>query len=151
MLRFIDRQRALGLALIVLVVSNAAIPAQTQQKPEPPAGVREICTVAFDKNTVRPARVQNDALPCLERSAHFLREHPDRQLVLVGAKDPKRDHEPAYVDPAREEEDISGFAVRLEDLSAYRAVNTKWYLVHDLHSDAGASCRLRLRHTSRRA
>lgn len=95
----------------------------------------ELCSIAFDKNPVRPARVQNSALPCLKQAADFLKSHADRKLVLVGAKDPKRDHEPAYVESAREEEDATGFAVRLEDLSAYRAVNAKWYLVHSLHAD----------------
>jgi hypothetical protein len=36
----------------------------------------------------------------------------------------------------REDEDAIGFDVRLEDLSAYRAVNTKWYLVGYLNADA---------------
>ena len=110
--------------------------AQVHLKPKPSTGVREICSIAFDKNTVRPARVQNNALPCLDEAADFLKSHPNRKLVLVGVKDPARDHEPAYVDSAREEEDVTGFAVRQEDLSAYRAVNAKWYLVHHLQSDA---------------
>ena len=136
MLRLIDLHNALSLAVIILVTGNMTALAHTQQKPGSSAGAHEICSIEFSKNSVRPARVQNNAFPCLEQAARFLREHPDRKLVVVGAKNPKRDHEPAYVDSDREEEDVSGFAVRLEDLSAYRAVNTKWYLVHNMHSDA---------------
>ena len=58
-----------------------------------------------------------------------LKASSDRKLVLVGVKDPAKDHEPIG-GSEREEEDASGFDVRLEDLAAYRAVNTKWYLVH---------------------
>ncbi len=51
-------------------------------------------------------------------------------------KDPARDHEAAENGSDREEEDATGFDVRLEDLSAYRAVNTKWYLAHYLGADS---------------
>jgi len=61
-----------------------------------------------------------------------LKADPDRKLVLVGVKDPGKDHEATENGPDREEEDATGFDVRLEDLPAYRAVNTKWYLVHYL-------------------
>ena len=126
-------------ALAVLALSGLGLSstsAQTRGDSQPAEDVREICSIAFDLNPVRPARLQNNALPCLKQAAQFLSAHPDRKLVAVGAKDPQRDHEPAYVDSAREEEDATGFAVRLEDLSAYRAVNAKWYLVHYLHSKA---------------
>lgn len=115
-----------------------AIPlsAQVRHKPVPPAGVEEICSIAFDKDALRPARVENSALTCLEQGAQRLKASPDRKLVLVGVKDPAKDHEAAENGSDREEEDATGFDVRLEDLSAYRAVNAKWYLVHYLNADA---------------
>jgi len=115
-----------------------AIPlsAQVRHKPAPPDGVEEVCSIAFDKDSLRPARVENSALPCLEHAAQRLKASPDRKLVLVGVKDPAKDHEAVENGSDREEEDATGFDVRLEDLSAYRAVNTKWYLVHYLNADA---------------
>ena len=84
---------------------------------------------------MRPARVENRALLCLEKAVGRLKANPDRKLVLVGVKDPAKDQEAAENGSDREEEDATGFDVRLEDLSAYRAVNTKWYLVHYLNAD----------------
>jgi hypothetical protein len=78
--------------------------------------------------------VENSALPCLKQAAARLKSSPDRKLVLVGVKDPAKDHEAP--DDGREEEDATGFSVRLEDLSAYRAVNAKWYLAHYLDANA---------------
>jgi hypothetical protein len=108
--------------------------AQASHKPILPAGVEEVCSIPFDQDPLRPARVENRALPCLKEAVARLKSSPDRKLVLVGVKDPAKDHEAP--DNGREEEDATGFSVRLEDLSAYRAVNTKWYLVHYLHADA---------------
>jgi hypothetical protein len=109
--------------------------AQLHQKPAPPAGVVELCSIAFDKDTLRPARVENGASSCLKEAAERLKTTQDKKLVLVGVKDPGKDREPTGAGSGREEEDASGFDVRLEDLSAYRAVNTKWYLVHYLNAD----------------
>jgi hypothetical protein len=113
----------------------AGMPALTQaQKPAPPAGVEEICAISFEKDLLRPARVENSALPCLKQAAAQMKSHPDRKLVLVGVKDPAKDHE--VPNNGREEEDATGFDTRLEDLSAYRAINAKWYLVRYLHANA---------------
>jgi hypothetical protein len=109
--------------------------AQNRQKPVPPQDVVEICSISFKKDALRPARVENSALSCLKEAAKRLTESPDRKLVLVGVKDPAKDHEPAENGSDREEEDASGFDVRLEDLAAYRAVNTKWYMVNFLKAD----------------
>ena len=51
------------------------------------------------------------------------------KLVLVGFKDPSRDHEASENGKMRETEDTAGYDIRLEDLSAYRSLNTKEYLV----------------------
>jgi hypothetical protein len=51
------------------------------------------------------------------------------KLVLVGVKDPLKDHEASENGKMRETEDTTGYDVRLEDLAAYRSLNTKGYLV----------------------
>jgi hypothetical protein len=117
-----------GALLLLLTLPAARAIAQTEQLP---AGVERLCTIQYDKDDLRPARLENSALPCLKEAAKRLKASSDRKLVLVGLKDPKKDHEPVGGSD-REEEDASGFDVRLEDLSAYRAVNAKWYLVHYL-------------------
>jgi hypothetical protein len=104
------------------------------QRPAPPAGVEEICAISFDKDLLRPARVENSALHCLKQATAQLQSHTDRKLVLVGVKDLAKDHEAP--NNGREEEDSTGFDTRLEDLSAYCAINAKWYLVHYLHANA---------------
>ena len=116
------------------LTSALVLRAQVRQKHAPPTGVEEICSIVFDKDVLRPARIENGALPCLEQAVKRLKASSDRKLVLVGVKDPAKDHEPIG-GSEREEEDASGFDVRLEDLAAYRAVNTKWYLVHYLGAD----------------
>jgi hypothetical protein len=123
-------------AAMLALASSLPLTSQVRRKPAAPAGVEEMCSIAFDKDALRPARVENSALTCLEQGAQRLKGHPDRKLVLVGVKDPAKDHEAAENGSDREEEDATGFDVRLEDLSAYRAVNTKWYLVHYLNADA---------------
>jgi hypothetical protein len=122
-------------SIVLAVASSITLPAQVRQKPAPPGGVEEVCSIAFDKDELRPARVENNALPCLKEAIKRLNGSPDRKLVLVGVKDPGKDHEPIGNGSDREEEDATGFDVRLEDLSAYRAVNTKWYLVRYLNAD----------------
>jgi hypothetical protein len=51
------------------------------------------------------------------------------KLVLVGMKDPSKDHEASKNGTMRETEDTTGYDIRLEDLAAYRSLNTKGYLV----------------------
>jgi hypothetical protein len=93
-----------------------------------PAGVEKLCSIQFDKDAKRPARVEDSALPCLSEVANTLKQRPDRKLVLVGVSDPVKDHEEKDAGEDREGEDMTGFDIRYEDTSAYRAVNTKDYL-----------------------
>jgi hypothetical protein len=72
--------------------------------------------------------VEDTALPCLQLAVKRLRANPNIKLVLVGVKDPSKDHEAAQNGHMREEEDTTGYDVRLEDLAAYRSLNTKGYL-----------------------
>jgi hypothetical protein len=107
--------------------ANAASP--TRPKLVLPAGVEKLCTIQFDEDLKRPARVEDGALPCLEQIAKTLKERPDRKVVLVGVSDPVKDHEEKDLGAEREGEDMTGFDIRYEDTSAYRVVNTKAYLM----------------------
>jgi hypothetical protein len=93
-----------------------------------PAGVEKLCSISFDKDQRRPARVEDGALPCLTEVAKILTQRPDLKLVLVGVSDPVKDHEEKDAGEEREGEDMTGLDIRYEDTSAYRAVNTKDYL-----------------------
>jgi hypothetical protein len=93
-----------------------------------PAGVEKTCSIQFDKDTKRPARVEDSALSCIEKAAKRLRERPEAKLVLVGDADPVKDHAADENGHMRETEDKTGLDVRWEDLAAYRSLNTKWYL-----------------------
>jgi hypothetical protein len=94
----------------------------------PPGVVEKICAIQFDKDAKRPARVEDSALPCLEEAVKRLKANPNVKLVLVGVKDISKDHELAENGRMREKEDTTGYAIRLEDLAAYRSLNTKGYL-----------------------
>ncbi len=122
---------------IALLVPSAK--AQTVGKsviPNPlPPGVEKIGLIVFDKDTVRPARVENSALFTIEEAVKRLNNAPDKKLVLVGQADLKRDTSAQNRGMEREEEDTSGRDVRWEDLAAYRALNTKWYIATYYHID----------------
>jgi outer membrane protein OmpA-like peptidoglycan-associated protein len=84
-----------------------------------------LCSIAFEKDSKRPARVDNEAKACLDEVALDLQRQPDAKAVVVGdstaaEKTPKKGRKSAKV----------------EDLAAERAVNTKDYLVTDKGIDA---------------
>lgn len=123
-LKVAARARAtLGLILCFLFVACLRIQAQSL-----PADVEKVCSIRFDKDTKRPARVEDSALSCLKEAAKRLRENAGVKLVLVGVADPVRDHEADENGHMRETEDPTGLDVRWEDLAAYRSLNAKWYL-----------------------
>jgi hypothetical protein len=88
----------------------------------------KFCTIHFDKDARRPARVEDSALSCLDEAAKRLKDHSDLKLVLVGIADLVKDYAADKNGKMRETEDKTGYDVRLEDLAAYRALNVKWYL-----------------------
>jgi len=116
-------QATLSLILCFLFVACLRIQAQSL-----PADVEKVCSIRFDKDTKRPARVEDSALSCLKEAAKRLRENAGVKLVLVGVADPVRDHEADENGHMRETEDPTGLDVRWEDLAAYRSLNAKWYL-----------------------
>jgi hypothetical protein len=120
-------------AIFVLSSKGQTASAPADRQPPPPklilpAGVEKLCSIRFDKDEKRPARVEDSALPCLNEVAETLKQRPDRKLVLVGVSDPVKDHEEKDAGEEREGEDMTGLDIRYEDTSAYRAVNTKDYL-----------------------
>jgi hypothetical protein len=98
--------------------------------------ITKICAIPFDKDAKRPARVEDSASSCLSEAARKLKERPDLKLVLVGVSDPVRDYAADKNGAMRTTEDKTGYDVRLEDLAAYRALNTKWYLTRWYKIDA---------------
>jgi hypothetical protein len=120
-------------AVCVPSIGGQAVIAPADRHPPPPklilpAGVEKLCSIQFDRDAKRPARVEDSALPCLSEVASTLKQRPDRKLVLVGVSDPIKDHEENDAGEEREGEDMTGLDIRYEDTSAYRAVNTKDYL-----------------------
>jgi hypothetical protein len=88
-----------------------------EQPPPPPAPkTKQLCSITFDRDKKRPARVDNEAKACLDDVALNLQQQTDATAVLVGeaASDEKK----------------------ADTLAAQRAVNTKDYLVKEKGIDA---------------
>jgi outer membrane protein OmpA-like peptidoglycan-associated protein len=86
--------------------------------PPPPAPTTsQLCSINFDRDKRRPARVDNEAKACLDDIALNLQRTSDAKLAVVGDKDS---------------------AEKMGDkLAAERAVNAKAYLVTEKGIDAG--------------
>jgi hypothetical protein len=108
-------------------------PSLVQRLPVGPR-VKRICSIDF-KDSRLPARVEDDALPCLEEAAQKLKDKPNVKLVLVGISHPLYDHEEQDHGMEREDEDTTGEDIRYSDVAAYRAVDTKAYLTQWLGAD----------------
>jgi len=83
--------------------------------PPPVATSKSLCSITFDKDKKRPARVDNEAKACLDDIALNLQRDSSAKLDLVGNTAPGK---------------------RTEKLAAERAVNTKAYLVTEKGVDA---------------
>jgi outer membrane protein OmpA-like peptidoglycan-associated protein len=92
----------------------------------PPAPhTQALCSISFDKDKMRPTRVDNEAKACLDEIALDLQKQPDAKAVVVGnattaEKTPKKGRKHAKV----------------VDFAAERAVNAKDYLVKEKGIDA---------------
>lgn len=128
------RLSLLAPALTLFAVTYAPC-LHAQQLPLAP-GVEKLCSIEFDKDSRRPARVEDEALPCLKQAAKTLRDSPGIKLVLVGIAHPLYDHAEEERGMERMHEDTTGLDVRFSDVAAYRAVNTKAYLTQWLQADA---------------
>jgi len=94
--------------------------------PPPPAKTQTLCTIAFGRDTKRPARVDNEAKACLDQVALSAQQTPDATVTVVGEAGPTPP-------PAKGKK--KGAPV-IENLAAQRAVNTKAYLVTEKGIDA---------------
>lgn len=114
----------------ILLFALLSAPANTLAQDAPlPGRVERLCAIEFDRDAKRPARVEDSALQCFEIAVKRIRADSSVKLVLVGVKDPSKDHEANENGKMRETEDTTGYDIRLEDLAAYRSLNTKGYLV----------------------
>jgi hypothetical protein len=95
--------------------------------PPPPPKTQTLCSIQFDRDTHRPARVNNEAKACLDDVALNAQQKADATLVLVGNSAPL---------PEKHGRRHHRHAMTAEDLAAQRAVNTKDYLVTDKGIDA---------------
>ncbi len=92
--------------------------------PPPPAPTTSsLCSVAFERDVKRPARVDNEAKACLDDISLKLQSASDAKLAIVGNSDSKEK------EPAKGKK-------KTVDLAAERAVNTKDYLVTEKGIDA---------------
>jgi outer membrane protein OmpA-like peptidoglycan-associated protein len=86
--------------------------------PPPPAPTTsQLCSINFDRDKKRPARVDNEAKACLDDIALNLQRTSDAKLAVVGDKDSAEK--------------------KGDQLAAERAVNAKAYLVTEKGVDAG--------------
>ncbi len=91
-----------------------------------------LCSISFSKDKKRPARVDNEAKACLDEVALDLQKQSDAKIVIVGDSNAK---EKAKVE--REEKLAKhNKHLKVEDVAAERAVNTKDYLVKEKGIDA---------------
>jgi hypothetical protein len=90
--------------------------------PPPPAPMASsLCSVSFERDKVRPTRVDNEAKACLDDVALSLQRSADAKLALVGNADGK---------------ETSMKGKHKPNFAAERAVNTKDYLVTEKGIDA---------------
>ncbi|MGC2297534.1 MAG: hypothetical protein WA476_01950 [Acidobacteriaceae bacterium] len=108
--------------------ASATTSVNVEAPPPPPAPKSQtLCSIQFDKDKRRPARVDNEAKACLDDVALNAQQKADASLVVVGNSAPVPTPKTKY---ARRH------ALTAEQLAAQRAVNTKAYLVTEKGIDA---------------
>ncbi len=96
-----------------------------QAPPPPPAPkVQTLCTLNFDRDTKRPARVDNEAKACLDDVALNLQRSADATATVVG-------NAAEQAAPTTRRKGRKTAAQTPEQLAAQRAVNAKDYLVKE--------------------
>jgi outer membrane protein OmpA-like peptidoglycan-associated protein len=91
-----------------------------------------LCSITFSKDKKRPARVDNEAKACLDEVALDLQKQSDAKAVVVGNSDAKEKAKTAKLAKAAKKNKH----IKVVDLAAERAVNTKGYLVTEKGIDA---------------
>jgi hypothetical protein len=108
--------------------ASATTTVNVEAPPPPPAPkTQTLCSIQFDKDKRRPARVDNEAKACLDDVGLNAQQKADASLVVVGNSAPV---------PAPKTKYQRAHAVTAEQLAAQRAVNTKAYLVTEKGIDA---------------
>jgi hypothetical protein len=97
--------------------------------PAPAPKTQTLCSIQFEHDLRRPARVDNDAKGCLDDVALNAQRSSDATLVVVGNAAPA----PMVAEHGRHHHHHAAPAA---DLAAQRAVNTKAYLVTEKGIDA---------------
>jgi hypothetical protein len=92
----------------------------------PPPTQSALCSITFDKDKKRPARVDNEAKACLDDIALTLQSKSDATVAVVGESTTAEKAPPKHMRKG----------AKVEDLAAQRAVNTKDYLVTEKGIDA---------------
>lgn len=124
----------LGVAVSAAWVSAWCFPGQPDPS-RPSQGFTRVCVISFDKDRRHPARVEDSAAACLFEAKQMLAVHADASLYLVGSADKMKDNVVSH-GRERTEQDMTGEDLRYADVAAYRAINTKAYLVRWLSMDA---------------
>jgi outer membrane protein OmpA-like peptidoglycan-associated protein len=91
-----------------------------------------LCSIAFSKDKKRPARVDNEAKACLDDVALSLQKQSDAKAVVVGESDAAEKARMSKEEKAA----MKNKHVKVENLAAERAVNTKDYLVTEKGIDS---------------
>jgi outer membrane protein OmpA-like peptidoglycan-associated protein len=94
----------------------------------PAPKTQTLCSINFDRDKRRPARVDNEAKACLDDVALNAQRSSDATVVVVG--NATADEQAAPTGKSRHH------AAHVENLAAQRAVNTKDYLVKEKGIDA---------------
>lgn len=104
-----------------LVSANTGVTVTAPYVPAAPK-VSELCSISFDKDKLRPTRVDNEAKACLDDVALSLQKQSDAKVYIVGQQ------------TSKEKSLAQGHGKHAKkgvDVSAQRAVNTKEYLVKE--------------------
>jgi hypothetical protein len=96
--------------------STATVNVEAPPAPPPAPTVKQLCSINFERDTRRPARVDNEAKACLDDVALNLQQQADATAVVVGEAASNERH--------------------ADTLAAQRGVNTKDYLVKEKGIDA---------------
>jgi outer membrane protein OmpA-like peptidoglycan-associated protein len=95
----------------------------------PAPKTQTLCSINFDRDKRRPARVDNEAKACLDDVALNAQRSSDASVVVVGNSTADEQAAPATKGRKRH-------AAVIANLAAQRAVNTKDYLVKEKGIDA---------------
>jgi outer membrane protein OmpA-like peptidoglycan-associated protein len=107
--------------------ASATTTVDVEQPPAPPAPkTSTLCSIQFDHDKARPARVDNEAKACLDDVALNAQQKPDATVVVVGNSAPVTAPKGKHAKKS----------MSADDMAAQRAVNTKAYLVTEKGIDA---------------